>query len=355
MSAPHKLNFKGIMTNKPNVNIRRISSVLLLVISYVTIWGGANDTPFLFVEKETFDFGKVITGKDVEIRFEIQNKGKRDLLIYDVSPSCSICTDGLSWPDKLAPNEKGLIGARLQTGELHGSVDRTLSIYSNHIEKRKILHVTGQVWSPLELKPSYAYFPILKSIDSISDLSVGILNKVPEEVILSRPRCDNPKFKLRLVTEKKGRKYTLIVLTVPPMDFGTNSGLIKIDTSYPGLPNILIRATAKVSPPLEFSPSRVFLKAGKLKKPIRKIVRLSVNSTEPVEILGHSLNIAGPTVEVIEKKPGKYIRFGISFPKGFHVEPNLTASLLVRTSHKQFSQLNLPIQAYANVTQRKND
>ena len=343
------------MADKTNGNSRRISSVLFLVISCVTILGETNDTPVLFVEKETFNFGKVITGKDVEIRFEIQNKGKRELLLYDVSPSCAICTDGLSWPDKLAPNEKGLIGARLQTGELHGSVDRTLSIYSNQKEKRKILHVTGQVWSPLELKPPYAYFPTLKSIDSNTNLKVSILNKVPEEVILSRPRCDNPKFQPKLITGKNGRKYTLIVQTVPPMEFGTNSGLIKINTSYPGLPNILIRATAKVSPPLEFSPSRVFLKTGKLKNPIRKIVRLSVNSTEPIKILEHTLNLEGSMVEVIERQPGKYIRFAISFPKGFHVEPNLVASLLVRTSHKQFSQLNLPIQAYANVIQRKKD
>ena len=355
MSERYKSNLKGIMEVKSNSNSRRFFLVHLLAISCVIIRGEANDMPVLFVEKETFDFGKVISGKDVEVRFEIQNKGERDLLLYDVSPSCAICTDGLSWPDKLAPNEKGFIAARLQTSELHGSVGRTLSIYSNQKEKRKILHVTGQVWSPLELKPTYAYFPTLKSIDSNKNLKVGILNKVPEEVILSRPRCDNPKFQPKLITDKKGRKYTLIVMTVPPMEFGINSGLIKIDTSYPGLPNIIVRATAKVSPPLEFSPSRVFLKTGDLKNPITKIVRLSVNSTEPVEILGHSLNIAGPTVEVIERKPGKYIRFAISFPEGFHVEPNLTASLLVRTSHKQFSQLNLPIQAYANVTQRKND
>ena len=129
------------MADKTNGNSRRISLVLFLVISCVTILGETNDTPVLFVEKETFNFGKVITGKDVEIRFEIQNKGKRELLLYDVSPSCAICTDGLSWPDKLAPNEKGLIGARLQTGELHGSVDRTLSIYSNQKEKRKIIRM----------------------------------------------------------------------------------------------------------------------------------------------------------------------------------------------------------------------
>ena len=82
------------MAGKSNDNNRRISSVLLLVISCVTILGETNDMPVLFVEKETFDFGKVITGKDVEIRFEIQNKGKRDLLLYDVSPSCAICKIG---------------------------------------------------------------------------------------------------------------------------------------------------------------------------------------------------------------------------------------------------------------------
>jgi len=343
------------MFNKSNVNKSRISPVLFLVVSCVTILGEQNDMPVLFVEKETFDFGKVITGEDVAVRFEIQNKGKRDLLLYDVSPSCAICTDGLSWPDKLGPDEKGFIGARLQTGELYGSVDRTLSIYSNHKEKRKILHVTGQVWSPLELKPSYAYFPILNSIESNTNLRVGILSKVAEEVILSRPRCDNPKFQPKLVTEKKGRKYTLIVQTVPPMEFGTNSGLIRIDTSYPGLSNILIRATAKVTPPLEFSPSMIFLKAGDLKNPIKKTVRLSVNSMEPVEFLGYSLNIEGPTVEVMEKQPSKYIRFAIEFPKGFHVDPNLEASLLVKTSHKQFSELKLPIKAYTNVFRSKKD
>ena len=343
------------MEVKSNDNSRRFYSILLLVISCVILEGEPNDMPVFFVDKETFDFGKVISGKDVEIRFEIQNKGKRDLLLYDVSPSCAICTDGLSWPDKLVPDEKGFIGARLQTSELHGSIDRTLSIYSNQKEKRKILHVTGEVWSPLELKPTYAYFPTLKSIESNKNLKVGILNKVPEEVILSRPRCDNPKFQPKLINDKKGRRYTLIVMTVPPMEFGINTGLIKIDTSYPELPSITIRATAKVSPPLEFSPSRVFLKAGDLKNPMTKIVRLSVNSTEPVEILGHSLSISGPAVEVIESKPGKYIRFAISFPKGFHVPSNLTASFLVRTSHRQFSKLNLPIQAYANITRRKNN
>ena len=61
------------MPNKLNVNQRRFSSVLLLVISYATILAETNDVPVLFVEKETFNFGKVITGKDVEIRFEIQN------------------------------------------------------------------------------------------------------------------------------------------------------------------------------------------------------------------------------------------------------------------------------------------
>jgi len=147
----------------------------------------------------------------------------------------------------------------------------------------------------------------------------------------------------------------LVVSTVPPLEYGSNKGLITFNTSYGGLPTIQISAIANVNPPLAFSPSRLYIKAGVLKKPIRRYFKLTMDSKEPVEILEHSLNIAGPTVEVTERKLGKYIRYAIFFPEGFRVERDLKASLTVRTSHKQYSRLNLPIQAYSNVSQRKKD
>ena len=333
-----------------------LAAVAFFSAIQTTISAEKNDRPALHVEKETVDFGKVIVGTKVAVRFHIQNRGKGRLLLYDVAASCTSCTTILSSPDKLEADEKGVIEARVLTAELHGDVDRTLSVYSNDPGKsRKILHITGHVWSPLELKPHYIYFPIAKTVDSRKEYRVEITNTTDEDILLSKARSDDEKFRAKLISGKNKKKNTLVVSTVPPLEYGSNKGLIIFNTSYGGLPTIQISAIANVSPPLVFSPSRLYLKAGDLKKPTRRHFKLSMDSKEPVEILGHSLNIAGPTVEVTERKPGKYIRYAIFFPEGFRVEPDLKALLTVRTTHKQFGQLNLPIQAYSNASKRKKN
>ena len=333
-----------------------LATVLFLFAPQIILSAEENDRPALHVEKETIDFGKVIVGTELSVRFHIQNRGKGTLLLYDVAASCTTCTSILSSPDKLEADEKGVIEVRVLTAELQGDVDRTLSVYSNDPGgSRKILHITGHVWSPLELKPHYIYFPVAKTIDSKQEYRVEITNTTDEEILLSKARSDNKKFRAKLIAGKNKKKHTLVVSTVPPLQYGSNRGLITFNTNYGGLPTIQISATANVSPPVVFSPSRLFLKAGDLKKPIRKFFKLSINSKEPVEILGHSLNIEGPTVEVTERKQGKYIRYAIFFPEGFRVERDLKASLTVKTTHKQYSRLNLPIQAYSNVSQGKKD
>ena len=333
-----------------------LATVLFLFAPQIILSAEENDRPALHVEKETIDFGKVIVGTELSVRFHIQNRGKGALLLYDVAASCTTCTSILSSPDKLEADEKGVIEVRVLTAELQGDVDRTLSVYSNDPGgSRKILHITGHVWSPLELKPHYIYFRVAKTIDSKQEYRVEITNTTDEEILLSKARSDNKKFRAEVIAGKNKKKHTLVVSTVPPLQYGSNRGLITFNTNYGGLPTIQISATANVSPPVVFSPSRLFLKAGDLKKPIRKNFKLSINSKEPVEILGHSLNIEGPTVEVTERKHGKYIRYAIFFPEGFRVERDLKASLTVKTTHKQYSRLNLPIQAYSNVSQGKKD
>ena len=346
----------GINMNSMQAKCSALAAVAFFFAIQRIISAEKNDSPALHVEKETIDFGKVIVGTKVPVRFHIQNRGKGRLLLYDVAASCTSCTTILSSPDKLEADEKGAIEARVLTAELHGNVDRTLSVYSNAPgESRKILHITGHVWSPLELKPHYIYFPITKTVDTRREYRVEITNTTDEDILLSKVRSDDEKFRAKLISGKNKKKHILVVSTVPPLDYGSNKGLITFNTSYVGLPTIQISAIANVSPPLTFSPSRLYLKTGDLKKPIRKHFKLSMDSKEPVGILGYSLNIAGPTVEVTERKPGKYIRYAIFFPEGFRVEPDLTASLTVRTTHKQFGQLTLPIQAYSNVFQRKKD
>ena len=239
-----------------------LAAVAFFSAIQTTISAEKNDRPALHVEKETVDFGKVIVGTKVPVRFHIQNRGKGRLLLYDVAASCTSCTTILSSPDKLEADEKGVIEARVLTAELHGDVDRTLSVYSNDPGKnRKILHITGHVWSPLELKPHYIYFPVAKTVDSRKEYRVEIINTTDEDILLSKARSDDEKFRAKLISGKNKKKHTLVVSTVPPLEYGSNKGLITFNTSYGGLPTIQISAIANVSLPLAFSPSRLYLKA----------------------------------------------------------------------------------------------
>ena len=151
----------------------------------------------------------MIVGAKVPVQFHIQNRGKGALLLYDVAASCTDCTTILSSPDKLEAGEKGVIEARILTAELHGDVDRTLSIYSNdEVKSRTILHITGHVWSPLELKPHYIYFPVAKTIDSKQEYRVEITNTTDEEILLYKARRDNKKLRAKLIAGKNKKKYT---------------------------------------------------------------------------------------------------------------------------------------------------
>ena len=268
----------GITMNSTQNKSSVLATILFLFASQIILSAEENDRPALHVEKETIDFGKVIVGTELSVRFHIQNRGKGTLLLYDVAASCTTCTSILSSPDKLEADEKGVIEVRVLTAELQGDVDRTLSVYSNDPGgSRKILHITGHVWSPLELKPHYIYFPVAKTIDSKQEYRVEITNTTDEEILLSKARSDNKKFRAELIAGKNKKKHTLVVSTAPPLQYGSNRGLITFNTNYGGLPTIQISATSNVSPPVVFSPSRLILKAGDLMNPIRKYFKLSIN------------------------------------------------------------------------------
>ena len=332
-----------------------IAAIALFTICHTALLAEPQEKPRLHVESETVQFGRVIVGSKVMVQFNIQNTGDARLLLYDVEASCADCTTILSNPDKLEPGQTGVIRAMVLTAELRGDVDRTLSVYSNDpVGSRRILHMTGHVWSPLELKPHYIYFPTLKSVGIQQEYRVDISNTTNQDILLSNARSSDKRFRAKLISSPKNKKYTLVVTTVPPLDYGSNRGVISFETNYPGLPTVEMRATANVTPPLTFSPSKIFLKAGKLEKSTRKNVKLSSRLSPPAQILNHVLSITGPSVEIVERKPGHYVQYSILFPKGFIVESGLNGSLSVRTDHEQFREISLPIRSYSNIPTNKN-
>jgi len=91
---------------------------------------GNGKAPVLTFEHETWDFGIITEGEEVEHTFGFKNTGNKALLISDVQASCG-CTIPV-WPrEPIAPNQESEIKIRFNSTGKHESINKDVTIFSN--------------------------------------------------------------------------------------------------------------------------------------------------------------------------------------------------------------------------------
>ena len=105
-----------------------------------------SNAPVAEFNSTTYDFGNNHTeGKPVEHEFQLTNKGKSDLIIRKLKPSCGCTTVN---PDKmvLKPGEKTQIKAQLRTNGYSGRQSKSITVITNDPKQPSItLRITGSV------------------------------------------------------------------------------------------------------------------------------------------------------------------------------------------------------------------
>lgn len=85
---------------------------------------------FQFIGGDTFDFGTVKEGPDVEHIFKFKNTGKEPLIIANASASCG-CTVP-EWPkEPIMPGKTGQMKVTFHTSGKSGPITKTVYIQSN--------------------------------------------------------------------------------------------------------------------------------------------------------------------------------------------------------------------------------
>jgi uncharacterized protein DUF1573 len=99
--------------------------------------------PRLAVEPASFDFGSVLSGKEVEKTFMARNVGTQDLVIQDVIPTCG-CTvaNKADYPKTIKPGERSMIRLKLNVAAPPGV----------RIEKPVLIKWNNPAGKPYELK-----------------------------------------------------------------------------------------------------------------------------------------------------------------------------------------------------------
>jgi hypothetical protein len=104
----------------------------------------AADKPVMKFEKDTHDFGKIITGSKVTYEFKFTNTGKSPLIIKDAIASCG-CTKP-EWPSApVKPGEDGVIKVTFDSRGKMGLQDKMITITANTNPAQNLVHLIGEV------------------------------------------------------------------------------------------------------------------------------------------------------------------------------------------------------------------
>lgn len=98
---------------------------------------------FRWLTDSTIAVGKVTQNNPVTVTFEFINNGKAPLVISSVQPSCG-CTAVDYSKGPVAINQKGFIKVMYNASSV-GSFNKTVTIFSNAADMRKVLAIRGEV------------------------------------------------------------------------------------------------------------------------------------------------------------------------------------------------------------------
>lgn len=102
------------------------------------------EKPVMKFEKDTHDFGKIVTGSKVTYEFKFTNTGKSPLIIKDAIASCG-CTKP-EWPSApVKPGDDGVIKVTFDSRGKMGLQDKQITITANTNPAQNLVHLIGEV------------------------------------------------------------------------------------------------------------------------------------------------------------------------------------------------------------------
>jgi hypothetical protein len=100
--------------------------------------------PIIEFDQVEYDFGTITEGEVVSGIFKVTNKGKVDLLITDVKPSCG-CTTPDFTKEPIAPGASGEIKFEFNSAGRVGIQNKSITVKSNAEKITEVIRIKGNV------------------------------------------------------------------------------------------------------------------------------------------------------------------------------------------------------------------
>jgi len=218
----------------------RTLSCLVALILFCLCGTNVMASPVLQVQEPKFDFGEVYQGNKVLHIFRFSNQGDEDLLIDRVSSSCGF-TAVLVSEKKLSPGGQGELQANFDSTRFHGTVSKTIYIYSNDpVNPVMQLHIQGKVLETVVVEPSQVNLGQVKAEEPVQS-KVVLRNQGAEPLTLGEPRSTAKELKVKMpkASFSPGEEVTLELQLTPKPGQTRFSGYVLVPVT--GVPKNELR------------------------------------------------------------------------------------------------------------------
>ena len=168
--------------------------VSLFLFSYAVLLSGyaceAGAAPSLFIEKEVYDFGTILEGRQMPHDFVLVNRGDESLKILRVRSNCACAV--ADYTEEIPPGQSGKIAVVFDSKGSEGKVNHKVRVETNDPKKEVLdLSVQGHVDPVMHIEPR----KIILDGNAGEDIEA-------ELTITSDPRHH---FKIISISSKKGK------------------------------------------------------------------------------------------------------------------------------------------------------
>lgn len=141
---------------KDKGNIKRIIFIVSLVLFLGVMLAGypceAEAAPSLFIEKNVYDFGTIMEGRDMPHDFLLENRGNETLKILKVRSNCACAV--AEYTEEIPPGRSGIIGVVFYSKGSEGNVKYKIRADTNDPEQEYLdLIVQGCVDPVMHVDP----------------------------------------------------------------------------------------------------------------------------------------------------------------------------------------------------------
>ncbi len=292
------------------------------------------------VRETTQNAGAVEQGTLLKYRFKVANRGRADLELTQVKPSCG-CTVP-KWDRVIAPGKKGVIEAEVSTTAFGGAIAKHLTVISNDPAHPQLdLTLTARIIPLVDVKPGLA---ALLSMDDQPVTQEFTLERPGGRRMQIRQVVTNAPYLKAETTALPGKgHYKLTVTATTDTPMGHSILPVVVRTDLKKSPNLTL--IVNVERGIVTMPPMVFwsLTGGAAQTPLRGVVTVS-RRTGPFHVTGVSVDDPKLETTLETVREGQEYRVVVTYNGGWE-GPVVRKTLTVTTDDAKQPEFKIPVQA----------